>query len=50
VLTVHYDWEIEQMDIKSAYLQAKLDKEVYMKQPPGFDDHMGQVCQLLLAL
>jgi hypothetical protein len=30
------DWEIHQVDVKSAYLYAKLDKVVYMRPPPGY--------------
>lgn len=31
-----YDWESHQIDIKSAYLNGSLDKEIYMDQPRGF--------------
>ncbi|CDO69616.1 hypothetical protein BN946_scf184851.g4 [Trametes cinnabarina] len=34
-LTARYDWELEQMDVKSAYLNGRLDEEIYMRQPPG---------------
>ena len=27
------DWEIHQLDIKSAFLNGMLDKEIYMEQP-----------------
>jgi hypothetical protein len=30
------DWHIHQMDVKSAFLNGKLDKEIYMEQPQGF--------------
>jgi Reverse transcriptase (RNA-dependent DNA polymerase) len=34
----HRDWEIEMMDVKGAYLNAELDEEIYMIQPPEYDD------------
>ena len=30
------DWHIHQMDVKSAFLNGMLDKEIYMEQPQGF--------------
>jgi hypothetical protein len=46
------DLEIIQFDIKTAFLYAKLDKTIYMKQPEGFvvpgkEDH---VCLLVKSL
>ena len=29
-------WYISQLDVKSAYLYGKLDKEIYIEQPEGF--------------
>ena len=47
-----YDWEIHQIDIKSAYLNGNLDKEIYMDQPTGFEvpGSEGKVCCLLKAI
>ncbi|KIL57786.1 hypothetical protein M378DRAFT_87411, partial [Amanita muscaria Koide BX008] len=40
------NWELRQFDVKSAYLNGSLDEEIYMRQPPGFDDGSGRVCRL----
>jgi reverse transcriptase-like protein len=35
-LAVLENWEIHQMDVKSAFLNGILNKEIYMEQPQGF--------------
>ena len=35
-ITAHYDYEIWQMDVKTAFLNGNLDEEIYMMQPEGF--------------
>ncbi|GJZ99079.1 retrotransposon protein, putative, ty1-copia subclass [Tanacetum coccineum] len=35
-IAVFYDYEIWQMDIKTAFLNGYLNEEVYMEQPKGF--------------
>ena len=32
-LAAQYDWEIEQMDVKTAFLHGELQETVYMEQP-----------------
>ena len=47
-----HDWEIHQVDVKSAYLYAKLDEVVYMRPPAGYlkKGEEGKVCRLLKCL
>nr|GEX89826.1 hypothetical protein [Tanacetum cinerariifolium] len=43
-----YDYEIWQVDVKTAYLNGHLSKDIYMMQPEGFVDlkHPNKVCKL----
>ena len=42
------DYEIWQMDVKTAFLNENLDERIYMQQPEGFvqDEQGGKVCEL----
>jgi hypothetical protein len=46
------DWEIHQMDIKSAFLNGLLEEEIYMEQPEGFitPGQESKVCLLKKAI
>ena len=47
-ISAHYDYEIWQMNVKTAYLIGNVEEEIYMMEPKGFiaknQEHM--VCKL----
>jgi hypothetical protein len=44
----YFDYEIWQMDVKTAFLNGNIEEELYMVQPEGFVDHKdaSKVCKL----
>jgi len=40
-LAACYKLQVHGMDVVAAYLNGKLNEEVYMKQPPGFNNGTG---------
>ncbi|GJU03498.1 putative ribonuclease H-like domain-containing protein [Tanacetum coccineum] len=51
---LHFPWlTVYQMDVKSAFLYGNITEEVYVKQPPGFEDpahHQTKVYRLSKSL
>nr|GEW86647.1 hypothetical protein [Tanacetum cinerariifolium] len=47
-IAAYYDYEIWQMDVKTAFLNGYLDEDIYMVQHEGFvdPDHPRKVCKL----
>jgi histone deacetylase 1/2 len=51
-IVVSRGWAIRQLDVQNAFLHGVLEEDVYMKQPPGYEDntHPHYVCKLDKAL
>ena len=53
-VSANVDLMVHQMDVKTAYLNAPIDTEIYMKQPAGYekslDDPRKMVCKVLKAV
>src|SRR4051812_9211255 len=47
-MAAYFDYEIWKMDVKTAFLNAKLSEGTYMTQPEGFVDpaNASKVCKL----
>ena len=51
-LVAHYDLELYQMDIKTAFLNGNIDETIYMVQPENFEsnDSKQLVCRLKMFI
>ena len=51
-IATHYDYEIWQMDVKTAFLNGNFEERIYMLQSEGFiaknQEHM--VCKLKMSI
>jgi hypothetical protein len=48
-LAAYHDLEIDQMDVKTAFLNGQIIEDVYVEHPHGFGKS-GEVCRLLKGL
>ena len=45
-VAVERDWELRQLDVKQAFIQANLDYDVYMTLPDSCGDKSGEIVKL----
>ncbi|KAG7633109.1 Reverse transcriptase RNA-dependent DNA polymerase [Arabidopsis suecica] len=51
-MVAHFNMELQQMDVKTAFLHGFLEEDIYMAQPEGFEDKKNpeKVCYLKRSL
>lgn len=51
-LAANYNWDLQQFDVKNAFLHGELEEEIYMEVLPGYDNNLAAhiVCKLKKAL
>ena len=51
-LATVFAWKLHQMDVKTTFINGKIDEEVYIEQPEGFVTHgdKSHVCKQRKAL
>jgi len=51
-IVTHYDLELHQMDVKTAFLNDNIDEKIYMVQPENFvlGDPKNMVCKLTKSI
>ncbi|RDX77565.1 hypothetical protein CR513_42288, partial [Mucuna pruriens] len=49
-LTTNYGWELQQFDVKNAFLHRELEEEIYMEVPLGYEVAANFACKLKKAL
>ena len=51
-VVTHRDWELHQLDVKTAFLHGELEETIFMEQPVGFvvSGQENNVCQLKKSL
>lgn len=51
-MVVHFNIELQQMDVNTTFFHGYLDEDIYMEQPEGYEDkeHPEKVCLLKRSL
>jgi hypothetical protein len=47
-IAVFKGWHLRQLDVQNAFLHGNIEEDVYMRQPPGYEDKQlsNYVCKL----
>lgn len=49
-IALHKQWNIRQLDVNNAFLNAILHEEIYIEQPQGYKKKSNLICKLNKAL
>jgi hypothetical protein len=49
-LAAKYQLEIQQIDVKTAFLYGDLDEKIYMELPEGYNNNNTLVCKLVKSI
>nr|AAK55460.1 putative gag-pol polyprotein [Oryza sativa Japonica Group]AAP54977.1 retrotransposon protein, putative, Ty1-copia subclass [Oryza sativa Japonica Group] len=49
-IAISRGWTLRQLDVQNAFLHGVLEEDVFMRQPPGYEQKDGYVCKLDKAL
>ena len=49
-IAAEMDWEVRQLDAKTAFLYADIEEEVFLAEPPGFVTNDNRKCLLVMML
>ena len=46
-IDAHYDYEVWQMDVKTAFFNSYIEEDIFIEQPKGFESEEGlKMCKL----
>jgi len=49
-IAAEMDWEVRQLDVKTAFLYADIEEEVFVAEPPGFETNDNEKGLLVMKL
>lgn len=49
-ISLNRNLQIHHLDVETAFLNGDIDKEIFMRQPPGFSENNNLVCKLNKAI